>query len=87
MHIADVGTDGVSALKVWNANRVGGVVGAFNVQGVAWSWRTRENMRVGETLPPAVTASVRPRDVETLRKVAGPFALFGRMCCEAPASW
>ena len=32
---SDVGKDGESALKIWNANRRGGVVGAFNVQGVA----------------------------------------------------
>ena len=70
---ADVGRDGVSALKVWNANTVGGVVGAFHVQGVAWSWQTRENVRVLPD-PPPITARVRPRDIETLRAVSGPFA-------------
>ena len=130
----DVGTDGVSALKVWNANaygaperltptdtrcaaarsptrrartqparaqlarspraaraqrsrltssdegvvcaaEAGGVVGAFNVQGVAWSWRTRENVRVQDQ-PPSVIAAVRPADVETLRGCPGPFAVW-----------
>ena len=33
---ADVGKDGISALKIWNENTAGGgVIGAFNVQGVA----------------------------------------------------
>ena len=69
----DVGGDGKSALKIWNANSVGGVVGAFHVQGVSWDWRTRENARTDEA-PPPLTASVRPCDVETLRGVSGPFA-------------
>ena len=63
---SDVGTDGVSALKVWNANRVGGVVGAFHIQGVAWDWRTHENAVV-DASPPPVRVEVRPCDVETLR--------------------
>ena len=70
----DVGADGERVLKIWNANAAGGVVGAYHVQGVAWSWRTRENVRVARGTPPPITAHVRPRDVETLRGEAGPFA-------------
>ena len=29
---ADVARDGKSALKIWNLNRVGGVLGVFNLQ-------------------------------------------------------
>ena len=77
----DVGQDKVSAMKIWNQNRAvagrkdggGGVVGAFNVQGVAWNFDTNENEVVNAS-PQAVTASVKPHDVETLRNIHGPFA-------------
>ena len=68
---ADPGRDGTSALKVWNANRVGGVVGAFHVQGVAWDWAAHENAVV-EPSPPPVDVQVRPIDVETLRPSGAP---------------
>ena len=71
---SDVGRDGVSALKIWNANEVGGVVGAFNVQGVAWDFRTRENVQVAPLPAAPVSAEVRPSDIETLRDHPGPFA-------------
>ena len=58
----DVGADGVSALKVWSRNPTGGVVGAFNVQGVAWSRATHENV-VLDAAPPAVAARVCAADV------------------------
>ena len=32
----DVTRDGVTALKVWNKNKRGGVVGCFNIQGSCW---------------------------------------------------
>ena len=70
---SDVGKDGVSALKIWNANTVGGIVGAFHVQGVAWDWKIRENAR-NHASPSPLTATVRPRDIETLRGMSGPFA-------------
>lgn len=59
---SDVGADGVSALKVWSRNPAGGVVGAFNVQGVAWSRATHENV-VLDAAPPAVAARVCAADV------------------------
>ena len=36
---ADTCRDGVSSLKVWNRNKIGGVVGCFNIRGAAWSRR------------------------------------------------
>eukprot|EP00980_Cylindrotheca_fusiformis_P014543 scaffold3914_cov121-Cylindrotheca_fusiformis.AAC.12 len=73
---ADVGKDCKTAMKVWNTNKAGvGVVGAFNVQGVAWNFRTNEN-EVVNMWPPQVVASVKPHDVETLRTTDGPFAVW-----------
>lgn len=79
---ADVGKDGTSALKIWNINREssfpkgsGGVLGAFNVQGVAWNFETNEN-QVLDASPPPVTALVRPHDVDSLRSINGPFAVW-----------
>eukprot|EP00536_Pseudo-nitzschia_multiseries_P007832 jgi/Psemu1/256612/estExt_Genewise1Plus.C_1890006 len=87
---SDVGRDGTSALKIWNVNRApktsdsptpsrsvscGGVVGTFNVQGVAWNFDTNEN-EILNASPPAVRASVKPHDVDNLRQIAGPFAVW-----------
>jgi len=79
---ADVGKDGTSALKIWNMNREstsakgnGGVLGAFNVQGVAWNFETNEN-QVLDASPAPVTAFVRPHDVDSLRAIDGPFAIW-----------
>jgi raffinose synthase len=69
---ANVGTDKVSALKIWNQNNVGGVVGAFHVQGVEWNFDTHENEVVEEN-PAPLTATVTPKDVESLRGKEGPF--------------
>jgi raffinose synthase len=73
---ADVGKDGRSALKIWNVNKAGlGVVGAFNVQGVAWNFVTHENEVLVET-PPPITATIKPFDVEALRDQRGEFAVW-----------
>ncbi|KAG7370171.1 raffinose synthase [Nitzschia inconspicua] len=80
----DVGQDGVSALKIWNTNgrtpktvnqASGGVVGAFNVQGVAWNFHSHTN-EVINSVPKAVIARVKPYDVETLRSYSGSFAVW-----------
>lgn len=80
----DVGQDGRSALKIWNSNdrkaktkgqTDGGVVGVFNVQGVAWNFDSHAN-EVVESSPPPVTAQVKPYDVETMRTQSGPFAVW-----------
>lgn len=73
---ADVGKDGESALKIWNENTAGGgVIGAFNVQGVAWNFHTNENEEI-DTSPSSVVALVKPYDVEPLRKMHGSFAVW-----------
>ena len=63
---ADTCRDGVSSLKVWNRNDIGGVVGCFNIQGAAWSRRKGifvfQHSDAGDV--PSVVASVRPEDVE-----------------------
>mmetsp|Transcript_10037 Transcript_10037/g.17789 ORF Transcript_10037/g.17789 Transcript_10037/m.17789 type:complete len:1055 (-) Transcript_10037:2199-5363(-) len=80
---ADVGKDGKTALKVWNQNRQvtrssgdasGGVIGVFNVQGVAWNFDTHENEAF--PAPPTLTAAIKPHDIETLRPHQGPFAVW-----------
>jgi raffinose synthase len=69
----DVTSDETSALKIWNMNSNGGVVGAFNVQGVAWNYDKHEN-EVLNPSPPRVSAEVKPYDIETLREATpGPF--------------
>jgi len=79
---ADVGKDGTSALKIWNINRessfgkgIGGVVGAFNVQGVAWNFEINDN-EVIDASPKPVRALVRPHDVDSLRGIQGPFVIW-----------
>jgi hypothetical protein len=71
---------------VWNQNRQGtangretsgGVIGTFNVQGVAWNFDTHEN-QVLTQVPPVVTAIVKPHDVESLRSHQGPFAVWSQ---------
>jgi len=74
---SDVGQDKTSALKIWNQNKAGGgVVGAFHVQGVAWNFETHEN-EVLDNNPAPIVASIKPYDVETLRRHDGPFAVWG----------
>lgn len=81
---ADVGKDGSSALKIWNTNgrevrnrheTNGGVMGAFNVQGVAWNFNSHEN-EIVDVAPSTITATIKPYDVETLRSHTGPFAVW-----------
>ena len=68
----DVTSDEKSALKIWNINSNGGVVGAFNVQGVAWNYDTHENEVLNDS-PSRVTAEVKPYDIESLKDHSGPF--------------
>ena len=68
----DVTADEESALKIWNVNPGGGVVGAFNVQGVAWNFNTNEN-EVLNANPSSVSTDVKPYDIEYLREHPGPF--------------
>jgi raffinose synthase len=55
--------DGKTLLKIWNANRFAGVLGAFNCQGGGWSPEARMNKCFSEFSVP-VTARASPADVE-----------------------
>jgi raffinose synthase len=57
-----------SLLKIWNLNKLTGVIGVFNCQG-AGSWP----MKPLESTPTRLTISgkIRPIDVEFLEEVAG----------------
>lgn len=61
----DVSRDGRTVLKVWSANAVTGVVGAFNVQCSSWV-TSKRNYVQHDKAPPTLTAHIRPRDVPTL---------------------
>ena len=55
-----------SALKqVWNRNPCSAVVGAFNIQGSAWS-RARRRFHTHDAAPPALETAVGPADVPGL---------------------
>ncbi|CAJ2644507.1 unnamed protein product [Trifolium pratense] len=60
--------DGKSLLKIWNLNKLAGVIGVFNCQG-SGSWP----MKPLEATPTHLTISgkIRPIDVEFLEEVAG----------------
>lgn len=58
----DVMGDDLTALKVWNLNKVGAVVGLFNVQGSRWDKMQRRYVQHTLT-PPAVVTELRPRDI------------------------
>mmetsp|Transcript_5155 Transcript_5155/g.14425 ORF Transcript_5155/g.14425 Transcript_5155/m.14425 type:complete len:586 (-) Transcript_5155:513-2270(-) len=54
--------DGMSLLKVWNRNAVGGIVGVFNIQGASWD-RRRRSFWIHTKNPPTLSAHVCPSDV------------------------
>ncbi|PIN22495.1 Galactinol--sucrose galactosyltransferase [Handroanthus impetiginosus] len=61
--------DGKSLLKIWNLNKLTGVVGVFNCQGAGiWPMKqASESTQVGE----CVSGRVSPLDVEFLEEIAG----------------
>ncbi|KAF6150567.1 hypothetical protein GIB67_030368 [Kingdonia uniflora] len=65
--------DGKSLLKIWNLNKLGGVIGVFNCQGSgSWSCKERNpSEHVLEPKPSVLSSSVKPVDVEFLQEVAG----------------
>jgi len=67
----DVCRDGKTALKIWNRNSVGGIVGTFNVQGACWSREVNQYVSFGGKDTQTVTARVRPRDIEGFRSQYG----------------
>jgi len=74
---ADVCQDGVTALKVWNRNAVGGVLGLFNIQGASWDRAVRQ-FRQAHSFP-TVLAHAHPSDVEGLRSSVGRYAVWSNM--------
>ena len=54
----DVNSDQLSALKLWNTNKVTGMLGAFNVQGARWDRATRAFVPCDE--PEHVVCEVTP---------------------------
>ncbi|GFP88425.1 probable galactinol--sucrose galactosyltransferase 2 [Phtheirospermum japonicum] len=63
--------DGKSLLKIWNLNKLTGVIGAFNCQG-AGSWPMKQAPESNQTAPRAsITGRVNPLDVEFLEEIAG----------------
>lgn len=62
-----------SLLKIWNLNKLSGVIGIFNCQG-AGSWpmkQAAEEMKNVPSTPSTLSGNVRPSDVEFLGEVAG----------------
>ncbi|KAJ0106087.1 hypothetical protein Patl1_18186 [Pistacia atlantica] len=65
--------DGESLLKIWNLNKLSGVVGVFNCQG-AGSWPLKhaaEDVPTTPSAPSSISGHVSPLDVEFLKEVAG----------------
>ncbi|KAJ4822523.1 hypothetical protein Tsubulata_048068 [Turnera subulata] len=65
--------DGKSLLKIWNLNKLSGVLGVFNCQG-AGSWpmkQATEEMHRPSSTPSILSGHVSPNDVEFLEEVAG----------------
>ncbi|PKA45603.1 putative galactinol--sucrose galactosyltransferase 2 [Apostasia shenzhenica] len=68
---SDPARDGVSLLKIWNANRCSGVVGLFNCQGAGWC-KVAKKTRIHDAAPSTLTGSVRADDVDSIARLAGP---------------
>lgn len=67
----DPARDLISVLKIWNMNRFGGIVGAFNCQGAAWC-KVGRKYAVHDPCPDAVSSTVSAADVDGLADAAGP---------------
>ncbi|KAK4479382.1 hypothetical protein RD792_014894 [Penstemon davidsonii] len=61
--------DGKSLLKIWNLNKLTGVIGVFNCQG-AGSWPMKQPSESTPTVV-SITGRVSPVDVEFLDEIAG----------------
>ncbi|KAL5983475.1 Tethering factor for nuclear proteasome sts1 [Asimina triloba] len=55
--------DGQTILKIWNVNKFGGVVGAFNCQGAGWDSKDRRIKGYSHCYKP-MSGAVRPADIE-----------------------
>lgn len=60
-------------MKIWNLNKISGVVGVFNCQG-AGSWPLKqiaEDTHFSSSTNSSISGRVRPLDVEFLEEIAG----------------
>ncbi|KAF4351306.1 hypothetical protein F8388_010860 [Cannabis sativa] len=65
--------DGKSLMKIWNLNKLSGVVGVFNCQG-AGSWPLKqkaEDIHISTSTKTSISGHVKPADVEFLEDIAG----------------
>ncbi|MCO5571400.1 hypothetical protein L7F22_025140 [Adiantum nelumboides] len=65
----DPARDGKSLLKIWNLNKLTGVVGVFNCQGSGWC-KVDKKYSTHDSTPGAASGSVRSRDVDFIENVA-----------------
>ncbi|XWS47860.1 hypothetical protein CRYUN_Cryun13aG0021700 [Craigia yunnanensis] len=61
---------GKSLLKIWNLNKLSGVIGVFNCQG-AGSWPLKEATKEMASTPSSISGNMSPCDVEFIEEVAG----------------
>lgn len=59
-----------SLLKIWNLNKLSGVLGVFNCQG-AGSWPLKQTIKDMPSTPLVISGNVSPCDVEFIEDVAG----------------
>ena len=57
-------------MKIWNLNKLTGVVGVFNCQG-AGNWPLKQVAEDNHCSKPSISGLVRPIDVELLEQIAG----------------
>ncbi|XVE56686.1 hypothetical protein DITRI_Ditri04bG0030600 [Diplodiscus trichospermus] len=62
--------DGKSLLKIWNLNKLSGVIGVFNCQG-AGSWPLKQATKDMASTASSISGNVSPCDVEFIEDVAG----------------
>ncbi|EPS67241.1 hypothetical protein M569_07535, partial [Genlisea aurea] len=67
----DPARDGISLLKIWNANKCTGVVGVFNCQGAGWC-KVAKTTRIHDASPGTLTGSVKTSDVDSIAEIGGP---------------
>lgn len=58
-----------SLMKIWNLNKLSGIIGVFNCQG-AGNWPLKDSS-VDTIVPEVISGQVSPNDVEFLEEVAG----------------
>ncbi|KAE8730905.1 putative galactinol--sucrose galactosyltransferase 2 [Hibiscus syriacus] len=62
--------DGKSLLKIWNLNKLCGVIGVFNCQG-AGNWPMKQAIKDMKPTPSAISGNISPCDIEFIADIAG----------------